>query len=82
MLQRFSRQDHPPARLLEQLEEEFCSHLLRSGIADEQPDRQQEWLAETMEYFAARYPGVPRAWLERLRDAAERFWLTPSGARS
>ena len=63
----------PRAPLLEEARDELFSHILRSGVIGVPPEQRREWLADTMAYFAERYPDLPPDLLDLLRERAEHF---------
>jgi hypothetical protein len=75
-----SKRPDQASRLYEEARDELFSHLLKSRIADAEPERQRVWVTDTLDYLRLRYPALPESRLEHLTQAAERFLRTQSGA--
>lgn len=58
---------------LDQARDELFSHILRCGVLEAAPEHQKEWMDDTMQYLADRYPDLKPAQLEQVRVLGERF---------
>jgi hypothetical protein len=43
------------ASVFDQARDELFSHILRCGVLEAEPEHQQDWLNDTMQYLADRY---------------------------
>jgi hypothetical protein len=59
--------------IVEQARDELFSHILRCGVTDAEPEHQKEWIDDTMQYLAERYPDLGEAELSQVRVLGERF---------
>jgi hypothetical protein len=59
--------------LTEQARDELFSHIVRCGVTDAEPEHQKEWLDDTMQYLAERYPDLTETALSQVRVLGERF---------
>ena len=75
-----SKRPDQASRLYEEARDELFSHLLKSRIADAEPERQRAWLTDTLDYLCIRYPTLPESRRQHLTQAAERFLRAQSGA--
>lgn len=62
---------------LERARDELFSHIQRCHVLDATPDQQEEWLDDTVEYIAERYPALDRKGLSKLRKLGERYCRPP-----
>ncbi len=53
--------------------DEFCSHVIRCDVLEAHMEDRLEWLAETMEYMAGRYPDLTELELAQLEVVGRRF---------
>jgi hypothetical protein len=58
---------------LDQARDELFSHVLRCGVLDAAPEHQKEWMDDTMQYLADRYPDLSADELSQVRVLGERF---------
>ena len=58
---------------LDQARDELFSHILRCGVLDAAPEHQKEWMDDTMQYLADRYPDLGAEQLGQVRVLGERF---------
>jgi hypothetical protein len=63
----FQKSDEELAR------DELFSHIHRCGVLDATGDQQEEWLNDTIEYLAGRYPAMSERQLAELREIGKRF---------
>lgn len=63
--------NHPTA--LDQARDELFSHILRCGVLEAAPEHQKEWMDDTMQYLADRYPDLKPEQLDQVRVLGERF---------
>ena len=58
---------------VDQARDELFSHILRCGVTEAEPEHQKEWMDDTMQYLAERYPDLSKNELEQVRVLGERF---------
>ncbi len=58
---------------LDQARDELFSHILRCGVTEAEPEQQKEWMDDTMQYVAERYPDLGEDELLQVRQLGERF---------
>lgn len=58
---------------LDQARDELFSHVLRCGVLEAAPEHQKEWMDDTMQYLADRYPDLKPEQLNQVRVLGERF---------
>lgn len=58
---------------LDQARDELFSHVLRCGVLEAAPEHQKEWMDDTMQYLADRYPDMSADELAKVRVLGERF---------
>lgn len=58
---------------VDQARDELFSHILRCGVTEAEPDQQKEWMDDTMQYLAERYPDLGEEDLTQVRVLGERF---------
>lgn len=65
----------PPAMptAFDSARDELFSHILRCGVLEAAPEHQKEWMDDTMQYVADRYPELPAEQQAQLRVLGERF---------
>jgi len=61
------------SRLFLEAQEELISHLLRSSVTEVAPEKQMEWLEDTISYIGDRYPRLSGAALRRLHALADGY---------
>jgi hypothetical protein len=59
--------------VLDQARDELFSHILRCGVLEAAPEHQKEWMDDTMQYIADRYPNMGKDELGQVRTLGERF---------
>lgn len=59
--------------LLDKARDEMFSHIQRCDVLQAREEDQKEWLEETMQYMAERYPQLGELELAQLRVIAERY---------
>lgn len=57
----------------DQARDELFSHILRCGVTEAEPEHQKEWMDDTMQYLAERYPDLSENELAQVRVLGERF---------
>ena len=57
----------------DQARDELFSHILRCGVLEADPEHQKEWMDDTMQYIAERYPDLAEEELAAVRLLGERF---------
>ena len=62
--------------------DELMSHIHRCGVLKATAEHQVQWLDETMQYMAERYPALTPAELSELQQIGQRFCqpVIPHGA--
>jgi len=67
----------------ERARDELFSHIHRCDVIGATEEQQIEWMDETMEFMAERYPDLSRTELEQLRALGLRFCqpVIPHGSR-
>ncbi|MBI4408431.1 MAG: hypothetical protein HY561_01905 [Gemmatimonadetes bacterium] len=63
----------PEKTALERARDELFSHIHRCGVLRAEAEHQQEWMADTMQFMAERYPELSSAELEQLKELGLRF---------
>jgi uncharacterized protein (DUF2235 family) len=58
---------------MDQARDELFSHILRCGVTEAEPEHQKEWMDDTMQYLAERYPDLGPEVLAQVRVLGERF---------
>lgn len=58
---------------LEMARDELMSHIHRCNVLQATPEQQQEWLEDTIDYMAERFPGLKTEELGELRTIGSRF---------
>jgi hypothetical protein len=58
---------------VDQARDELFSHILRCGVTEAEPEHQKEWMDDTMQYLAERYPDLSAQELAQVRVLGERF---------
>jgi hypothetical protein len=53
--------------------DEFCSHVIRCDVLEAHMEDRLEWLEETMDYMADRYPDLTELELAQLEVVGRRF---------
>lgn len=61
------------AGLMDQARDELFSHILRCGVIEAEPEQQQAWIDDTMQYIAERYVDLGEEQLTKVRLLGERF---------
>jgi hypothetical protein len=60
--------------------DELMQHVISCGVMGAEPEDQQAWFDESMQYFRDRYPELGSAELAQLRQMGERFAQPPKMA--
>ena len=68
----FSKSPSVPS-VLDQARDELFSHILRCGVIEAEPEQQKDWMDDTMQYIAERYPDLDEEQLTQVRLLGERF---------
>lgn len=63
--------------LLDLARNELFSHINHCQVVEASPDHQKEWMAETIEFLAERYPELRDEDLTELRSVGLRFCKPP-----
>ena len=58
---------------VDQARDELFSHILRCDVTEAEPEHQKEWMDDTMQYLAERYPDMDEEQLGQVRLLGERF---------
>lgn len=59
--------------VLDQARDELFSHILRCGVLEAAQEHQKEWMDDTMQYIADRYPNLGAEEMAQVRTLGERF---------
>ena len=57
----------------DQARDELFSHILRCGVIEAEPEHQKDWMDDTMQYLAERYPDLSEEQMVQVRVLGERF---------
>lgn len=70
--------------LLDRARDELFSHVIRCDVLDAHMDDRKDWLADTMDFMAHRYPQLSEIQLAQLEVMGQRFIkpAIPHGAAS
>lgn len=60
-------------RIIDRARDELFSHIHRCAVLDATEDQQQEWMDDTLQFMAERYPALSPAELDQLRALGLRF---------
>lgn len=66
----------------EEARDELFQQIMQCGVVGAEVEHQHEWFAETMKYFAERYPELNDNQLNELRKLGERFAQPPKARAS
>ena len=66
----------------EEARNELFQHIMTCDVAAADREHQHEWFAETMKYFAERYPELDEKQIGELRTLGERFAQPPKARAS
>lgn len=58
---------------LERARDELFSHIRRCGVLEAEPGQREEWLTETIDFLAERYPEMGASDQEELRVIGRRY---------
>lgn len=58
---------------LDRARDELFSHIQRCDVLDAKQEHQKEWLEETMEFMAERYPDLTKLQLAQLEAMGRRY---------
>ena len=58
---------------IDRARDELFSHIQRCGVLDAEEEQRDEWLDDTIEYLAERYPQLSRDDLTALRVMGQRY---------
>lgn len=58
---------------LERARDELFSHIQRCGVLDAETKQREEWLSDTTDYLAERYPELSGSDLEELKNIGRRY---------
>lgn len=66
------RKKYEPTEL-ERARDELFSHIQRCGVLDAETEQREEWLGDTVDYLAERYPELSASELDQLKDIGRRY---------
>jgi hypothetical protein len=66
----------------EEARDELFQQIMQCGVVGADVEHQHEWFAETMKYFAERYPELTETQVSELRKLGERFAQPPKARAS
>lgn len=58
---------------LDRARDELFSHIRRCGVLEATADQRDEWMLDTVDYLAERYPSLDRKELARLKELGDRY---------
>lgn len=58
---------------LDRARDELFSHIQRCGVLEAEEDQRVEWLTDTIDYLAERYPDLSPEELAKLRTMGDRY---------
>ena len=58
---------------LEEARNELFSHIHRCGVLRAEPEQQEEWMKDTVDFMGERYPALTREELDELAGIGLRF---------
>ncbi|MFQ5889954.1 MAG: hypothetical protein ACE5JR_07860 [Gemmatimonadota bacterium] len=58
---------------LEKARDELFSHIMRCGVLDAETDQRTEWMSDTVQYLAERYPALTHGELDQLKQIGHRY---------
>ena len=65
--------DSRSSSTIDRARDELFSHVRRCGVLDAEDEQRDEWLDDTVEYLAERYPELSRDDLDALRMMGQRY---------
>lgn len=68
-----AKNDQTAQNFFDQARDELFSHIVRCKVLEAAPEDQAEWLKETMEYMADRYPDLTPMHLAQLEVLGKRY---------
>ena len=71
------REQEKEQELLDHARDELFSHIVRCNVLEAAEEHQDEWLDETLEYMADRYPDLSHLQLAQLRMLGKRYLAPP-----
>ena len=66
----------------EEARDELFQQIMQCGVVGADAEHQHEWFADTMKYFAERYPELGEGQIKELRKLGERFAQPPKARAS
>lgn len=73
--------DSKSSSIIDRARDELFSHIQRCGVLDAEEEQRGEWIDDTIEYLAERYPELSRDDLTALRMMGQRY-CSPAIRRS
>ena len=58
---------------LDRARDELFSHIQRCGVLEAEVEQREEWLRDTVDYLAERYPGLSAEDLAELKNIGRRY---------
>jgi len=58
---------------LERARDELFSHIQRCGVLEAEESQREEWMEDTIEFLAERYPSLSRQELGELKKIGDRY---------
>lgn len=58
---------------MDRARDELFSHIRRCGVLEATSDQREEWMLDTIDYLAERYPSLDRKDLARLKELGDRY---------
>lgn len=66
----------------EDARDELFQQIMQCGVVGADAEHQHEWFADTMKYFAERFPELSESQVKELRKLGERFAQPPKARAS
>lgn len=58
---------------LDRARDELFSHIQRCGVLEAEVEQREEWLSDTIDYLAERYPDLSASDLDELKNIGRRY---------
>lgn len=58
---------------MDRARDELFSHIQRCAVLEAETDQRSEWMVDTIEFLAERYPSLSKSDLARLKEIGDRY---------
>lgn len=58
---------------MDRARDELFSHIMRCGVLEAEAEQRSEWMTDTVQYLAERYPDLSRGDLDELAQIGHRY---------